>query len=112
MSGPTGAFSSGAGTGDWGAEVFGSSSGICGGALAMVGSLRCLNAGKGPRLPSPRGERIVNRLLTIPIKVNIPSLPLSSFEFRGRNMTNKTPGRRGFWTWLLGGGWSATGSGG
>jgi len=27
-------------------------------------------------------------------------------------MTKKTQGKRGFWSWLLGHGWSAAGSGG
>jgi hypothetical protein len=34
------------------------------------------------------------------------------FVHRGREMIKKTQAGRGFWSWLLGSGWSNTGSGG
>jgi hypothetical protein len=34
----------------------------------------------------------------------------SQLEQRGRDM-KKTKATRGFWTWLMGGGWSGTGGG-
>lgn len=51
---------------------------------------------------------MVNGLLTITIKVNIPALPNHGFD-RGSAMKKQT---RGFWSWLLGGGWCGGGSNG
>jgi hypothetical protein len=51
---------------------------------------------------------MVNRLLTISIKVNVPETAESKFD-RGFEMKKQT---RGFWSWILGHGWGNTGSGG
>ena len=59
----------------------------------------------------PVGGEIVNRLLTISIKVNVPCICRIDFNYRGRKM-KKTKATRGLWTWLLGGGWCGGGSGG
>jgi len=53
---------------------------------------------------------LVNRLLTISIKVNVLVAAESQLEQRGLAM-KKTKATRGFWTWLMGGGWSGTGGG-
>ena len=53
---------------------------------------------------------MVNHLLTITIKVNTPHLPNQS-EDRGNDMKKVTNGR-GFWSWLMGHGWSGTGGNG
>jgi hypothetical protein len=54
---------------------------------------------------------MVNHLLTISIKVNIPPTAESQFEQRGDEM-KKTNGRTGFWDWLMGSGWSSGGGNG
>jgi hypothetical protein len=54
---------------------------------------------------------MVNRLLTIPIKVNIPPTAESQFGQRGFEMKNNKAGR-GFWSWLMGEGWSSAGGNG
>jgi hypothetical protein len=51
---------------------------------------------------------MVNRLLTISIKVNIPASAESNSS-RGDKMKKQT---RGFWNWLMGGGWASGGSNG
>jgi hypothetical protein len=51
---------------------------------------------------------MVNCLLTISIKVNV--LPTAESQIdRGLEMKKQT---RGFWTWVLGGGWGGGGSNG
>jgi hypothetical protein len=54
---------------------------------------------------------MVNRLLTISIKVNIPATAESQCAQRGFEMKNNKAGR-GFWSWLLGSGWDGGGSNG
>jgi hypothetical protein len=54
---------------------------------------------------------LVNHLLTIPIKVNVLATCRIAVEERGLEM-KKTKAARGFWTWLMGGGWSGAGGGG
>jgi hypothetical protein len=51
---------------------------------------------------------MVNGLLTITIKVNIPVSDRSGLD-RGRSMKKQT---RGFWNWILGSGWCGGGSNG
>jgi len=54
---------------------------------------------------------MVNRLSTISIKVNIP--PVRRIEFnKGAPEMNKVRTGRGFWSWLLGSGWSGAGGNG
>jgi hypothetical protein len=53
---------------------------------------------------------LVNRLLTISIKVNVPSSAESHLEERGRKM--KKTQTRGFWSWLGGSGWASGGGNG
>jgi hypothetical protein len=53
---------------------------------------------------------MVNHLLTITIKVNTPHLPNQSDD-RG-DMMKKVNNGRGFWSWLMGSGWSGTGGNG
>jgi hypothetical protein len=50
-------------------------------------------------------------LLTISIKVNVLCICRIDFDHRGRVM-KKTKATRGFWSWLIGGGWAGGGSGG
>lgn len=52
---------------------------------------------------------MVNLLLTKSSKVNVLLAAESQWFDRGRTMKKQT---RGFWTWLLGGGWSNAGSAG
>jgi hypothetical protein len=55
---------------------------------------------------------MVNQLLTIPIKVNTaPSAESNSMQ-KGREKMNKTKAGRGFWSWLMGSGWSSGGGNG
>jgi hypothetical protein len=55
---------------------------------------------------------MVNALLTVTVKVNIPLVPIFfAREDRGSTM-KKRPARGGFWSWLFGSGWSNGGSGG
>jgi hypothetical protein len=54
---------------------------------------------------------MVTQLLTITIKVNIPSSAESQFLSGVTIMKNVKTGR-GFWSWLLGGGWASGGSNG
>jgi hypothetical protein len=54
---------------------------------------------------------LVNRLQTISIKVNTPPSAESQLN-NGVIEMKKTKAGRGFWSWLMGSGWSATGSGG
>jgi putative hemolysin len=58
-----------------------------------------------------RARNMVNRLLTISIKVNIPATAESQCAQRGFEMKNNKAGR-GFWSWLLGSGWDGGGSNG
>jgi hypothetical protein len=46
----------------------------------------------------------VNDLLTLFLKVNIPSLAESNFAKRGSPMKKKIQTRWSFWTWMFGGG--------
>jgi hypothetical protein len=55
---------------------------------------------------------MVNRLLTISIKVNIAPTAESQFEQRGLKKMKKTKAGRGFWSWLMGSGWSSGGGNG
>jgi hypothetical protein len=48
-------------------------------------------------------------LLTITIKVNVPSTAESQCEEKGHDMKKIDP-RRGIWDWLFGGGWCGGGS--
>jgi hypothetical protein len=54
----------------------------------------------------------VNRLLTIFLRVNILEAAESQFENRGLIMKKHVPARWSFWTWLLGGGTTNSGTGG
>jgi hypothetical protein len=54
---------------------------------------------------------MVNRLLTISIKVNVLCICRIILEYRGRDM-KKTKATRGFLSWLLGGGWAGGGASG
>ena len=55
---------------------------------------------------------MVNRLITISIKVNMLLCRRESHvEKQGFDM-NKRPNTKGFWGWLLGSGWGGGGSGG
>jgi hypothetical protein len=49
---------------------------------------------------------MVTHLLTITIKVNIPSSAESQFH-SGVTIMKKVKTGRGFWTWLMGGGWAS-----
>jgi len=53
---------------------------------------------------------MVNHLLTLFGKVNIPAAAESQFENRGMAMKKTIPARWSFWTWLLGGGTGNAGS--
>jgi hypothetical protein len=55
---------------------------------------------------------LVNGLLTIFIRVNIPPVAGSVFDNGGLPMKKHTPGRWSFWTWLLGGGQTNGGASG
>jgi hypothetical protein len=50
-------------------------------------------------------------LLTISIKVTVLCICRIDFWYRGRKMKKAKP-TRGFWDWLLGGGWAGGGGGG
>ena len=52
---------------------------------------------------------MLNALLTTLSKVNVPSVE-STGNTRGRHMKKQT--RDGFWSWLLGSGWTNTGANG
>jgi hypothetical protein len=55
---------------------------------------------------------MLNRLITISIKVNIPFVPMRfARNDRGLKM-KKRPPIKGFWSWLIGSGWGSGGSGG
>jgi hypothetical protein len=54
---------------------------------------------------------MVTRLLTITIKVNIAPAAESQFK-QGVTMMKKVKTGRGFWDWLLGGGWDTAGGNG
>lgn len=55
---------------------------------------------------------MVNRLITISIKVNIDPVPML-YARNDRGFTMKKAGnKRGLLSWLFGAGWGATGSGG
>jgi hypothetical protein len=54
---------------------------------------------------------MVNKLITMMIKVNVPASAELFLLVRGHDM-KKTKGTRGIWTWLLGGGWAGGGGGG
>jgi hypothetical protein len=54
----------------------------------------------------------VNHLLTIFIRVNIPTAAESQFLRTGIEMKKHTQGRWSFWEWLLGGGTGNAGGGG
>jgi hypothetical protein len=54
---------------------------------------------------------VVNDLLTISIKVNIPAAAESQLYLGVKTMKKVKTGR-GFWTWLMGGGWASGGSNG
>jgi hypothetical protein len=54
---------------------------------------------------------LVNRLLTISIKVNVLCISRIDFDYGGREM-KKTKATRGIWAYLFGGGWCGGGSGG
>lgn len=54
------------------------------------------------------GALLVNSLLTISIKVNVPFICRIRNSKRGLKM-KKIKTSRGFWDWLLGGGYSGTG---
>ena len=49
-------------------------------------------------------------MLTISIKVNVPASAESQLKNGVVEMKKRNAGR-GFWSWLMGSGWSATGSG-
>ena len=71
---------------------------------ALAEQLQCnLNPNNDPacRASGPGALIMVNRLLTISIKVNMPSTAESQLEQRGTKM-KKTKAGRGFWSWLLG----------
>jgi hypothetical protein len=53
---------------------------------------------------------MVNTLLTMSIKVNIPSAASCSQNNRGFVMKKQNAATRGFWSWVIGGGWTNTGS--
>jgi len=53
---------------------------------------------------------MVNRLLTVSIKVNIPHLP-NRRKDRDAIMKKNTPARWSFWNWLLGSGTDNAGGG-
>jgi hypothetical protein len=54
----------------------------------------------------------VNRLITISIKVNIDPVPMHHAR-NDRGLIMKKPANtKGFWDWLWGAGWGASGSGG
>jgi hypothetical protein len=52
---------------------------------------------------------MVNRLLTISIKVNIAPSAELNLRPKGREKMKKTKAGRGFWSWLMGSGWSGAG---
>jgi hypothetical protein len=54
---------------------------------------------------------MVTHLLTITIKVNIP-LSAESQHSLGVSTMKKVKTGRGFWTWLMGGGWASGGGNG
>jgi hypothetical protein len=59
-----------------------------------------------------RDENVVNRLITISIKVNIDPVPML-YARNDRGFTMKKAGnKRGLLSWLFGAGWGASGSGG
>jgi hypothetical protein len=55
---------------------------------------------------------MVNRLLTISIKVNIARLPNRIFATKGREKMKKTKAGRGLWSYLCGSGWGGGGGNG
>jgi hypothetical protein len=59
----------------------------------------------------PLAGNLVNRLLTISIKVNIRAICRISMT-AGDGKMKKTKASRGFLNWLLGGGWCGGGGGG
>jgi hypothetical protein len=54
---------------------------------------------------------VVTHLLTITIKVNIPSAAESQL-YKGVTNMKKAKAGRGFWSWLMGSGWDSAGSNG
>jgi hypothetical protein len=58
-----------------------------------------------------RARNMVNRLLTKSIKVNIASTAESQWN-KGAIEMKKTRTRTGFWSWLMGSGWSTAGGNG
>jgi hypothetical protein len=55
---------------------------------------------------------MVNRLLTISIKVNIPVSCRIAVKTRGSKEMKKVQAKTGFWSWLMGSGWSGAGGNG
>jgi hypothetical protein len=55
---------------------------------------------------------MVNHLLTISVKVNIPLSCRIAVGAKGALKMKKTKAGRGFWSWLMGSGWSSGGGNG
>lgn len=70
----------------------------------------CLTRSRRTRLRTRRD--MVKDLLTMFIRVNIPTAAESQFDEKGYPMKKTTPTRWSFWTWLLGGGTANAGSAG
>jgi hypothetical protein len=54
--------------------------------------------------------KIVTLLLTISIKVNVLGTASAVGQQGDMTMKKQTQATRGFWSWVLGGGWTNTGS--
>ena len=54
---------------------------------------------------------MVNGLITVSVKVNMPAAAESQSKKRGVKM-KKVKAGRGFWSWLMGSGWDSAGSNG
>jgi hypothetical protein len=55
---------------------------------------------------------MVNRLLTISIRVNIAPSAESNLKKEGREKMKQTKAGRGLWSWLCGQGWGGGGGAG